>query len=390
MTVKIAQIEEKKLVIEKINEFETPDYTITDRQDDDQHDAKNLELVMESKNYKKKHIKTYEEEKHMLVNSYFKDIVNEPLFSKNMEIEVSALIKLCENKAEESKKVLNKLSHQKEISHYSFNSSCSSFNSDYLKIEKVLITLSKIYLKHSVELKKRFTKANLKFVISLSKKYAGRGLPISDLIQEGNIGLIKAVEKFDHTKGFKFSTYASWWINQTMMRAIQCKQSLIRYPVYIFDKSFRIKKISLELEQKLKREPTIEEIAKETKLSVATVNNILDLQNEITFVSLDSPIYEKEDATLSQTIEDINSPLPDLVLDKETIKEKVNDALLSLKPRERDVLIMRYGIGDEQIHTLEDVGKKYSVTRARIQQIEVGALSKLAKSKMKEVLKSYL
>lgn len=343
---------------------------------------------MKSKNYKKKHIKTYEEEKHKLVNSYFKDIVNEPLFSRNMEIEVSSLIKLCEDRGKKSKKVLNNLS-LKKISHYYFNSGYSSYSNN-LKTKKILEALSKIYLKHSIELRKRFTNANLKLVISLAKKYAGRGLPIADLIQEGNIGLIKAVEKFDHKKGFKFSTYATWWINQSIISAIQCKQGLIRYPAYIFEKSFGVKRVNLELERKLGREPTFEEIAKETKLSVATVKKVMELQNEITFISLDSPMYEDDNMTLSQTMEDINSPLPDIESDKETIKEKIKDALSSLNPRARDVLEMRYGIGDEQIHTLEDVGKKYSVTRERIRQIEVGALSKLAKSRMKEVLKSYL
>jgi len=224
---------------------------------------------MKSKNYKKKHIKTYEEEEHKLVNSYLKDIGNEPLFSRNMEIEVSSLIKLCEDRVKKSKKVLNNLS-LKKISHYSFNSGYSSYSNN-LKTKIILEALSKIYLKHSVELRKRFTNANLKLVISLAKKYAGRGLPIADLIQEGNIGLIKAVEKFDHKKGFKFSTYATWWIKQSIIRAILGKQGLIRYPVYIFEKSFVVKRVNLELERKLGREPTFEEIAKETKLSVATV-----------------------------------------------------------------------------------------------------------------------
>ncbi len=387
MTVEITQIDEVKIEIDETNEFEIPDYTVTDRQDYDQYDAKNLELVMKSKNYKKKHIKTYEEEEHKLVNSYFKDVGNEPLFSRNMEIEVSSLIKLCEDRGKKSKKVLNNLS-LKKISHYYFNSGYISYNNN-LKTKKILETLSKIYLKHSIELRKRFTNANLKLVISLAKKYAGRGLPIADLIQEGNIGLIKAVEKFDHKKGFKFSTYATWWINQSIIRAILCKQGIIRYPVYIFEKSFRVKRVNLELERKLGREPTFEEIAKETKLSVATVKKIIEL-NEITFISLDSPMYEDGNMTLSQTMEDINSPLPDIESDKETIKEKIKDALSSLNPRARDVLEMRYGIGDEQIHTLEYIGKKYSVTRERIRQIEVGALSKLAKSRMKVVLKSYL
>jgi len=157
---------------------------------------------MKSKNYKKKHIKTYEEEEHKLMNSYFKDIGNEPLFSRNMEIEVSSLIKLCGDRVNKSKKVLNNLS-LKKISHYSFNSGYSSYSNN-LKTKKILEALSKIYLKHSIELRKKFTNANLKLVISLAKKYAGRGLPIADLIQEGNIGLIKAVEKFDHKKGFKY------------------------------------------------------------------------------------------------------------------------------------------------------------------------------------------
>ena len=179
---------------------------------------------MKSKYYKKKHIKTYEEEPK-LVNSYLKDIGNEPLFSRNMEIEVSSLIKLCEDRVKKSKKVLNNLSHKKEISHYYFNSGYSSY-SNYLKTKKILEALSKIYLKHSIELRKRFTNANLKLVISLAKKYASSGIPIADLIQEGNIGLIKAIEKFDHKKGFKFSTYATWWINQSIIRAISCKQGL--------------------------------------------------------------------------------------------------------------------------------------------------------------------
>ncbi len=329
-----------------------------------------------NKNYKN----NSEEEKYKLFYAYLKDISKEKLLSPDEVVEVSAKIRSFENKSEGIGREINRLR------------SIVSVRQDIDEFEhiRILKVLQKICVEKISKLRQKLARANLRLVINIAMRYVNRGVPLTDIVQEGNLGLMKAVEKFDYTMGFRFSTYATWWINQSITRAILCKQGLIRYPAYIFEKSFGIKKISLELERKLGREPTFEEIAKETKLSVATVKKIMELQNEITFISLDSPMYEDGNMTLSQTMEDINSPLPDIESDKETIKEKIKDALSSLNPRDRDVLEMRYGIGDEQIHTLEDIGEKYSVTRERIRQIEIGALSKLAKSRMKVVLKSYL
>ncbi|MBQ7036971.1 MAG: RNA polymerase sigma factor RpoD [Clostridia bacterium] len=250
------------------------------------------------------------------------------------------------------------------------------------------VTLAQKMVDGDEEAKMRLTEANLRLVVSIAKRYVGRGMLFLDLIQEGNLGLIKAVEKFDYSKGFKFSTYATWWIRQAITRAIADQARTIRVPVHMVETINKLIRVSRQLLQELGRDPLPEEIAREMNMSIDKVREIMKIAQEP--VSLETPIGEEEDSHLGDFIPDDDAPAPSEMASFTLLKEQLMDVLDTLTSREEKVLRLRFGLDDGRPRTLEEVGKVFDVTRERIRQIEAKALRKLRHPSRSKKLKDFL
>lgn len=250
------------------------------------------------------------------------------------------------------------------------------------------IELARQIAKGDREAKKRLIQANLRLVISIAKKYVNRGLPFQDLIQEGNLGLIRAAEKFDHTKGFKFSTYATWWIRQAISRGLADKSRTIRVPVHMVESINKMKKTSARLAQELGRKPTEIELSAAMELPVGKIQEIIQADREP--ISMEMPLNRDEETYLGDLIEDNESSRPDSTTVEELMRQDLNRMLSQLTPRERDIMHLRYGLEDGRQRTLEEVGRLFNITRERVRQIEHKAFRKLRQPAWSSKLAGYL
>ena len=307
------------------------------------------------------------------VRMYLKEIGKVPLLSAEEEIE---LAKNMEAGAVAKEKIAILKSREENAT-----------EEELAEIKEEIKNLQKD-LDAGDEAKKRLAEANLRLVVSIAKRYVGRGMLFLDLIQEGNLGLIKAVEKFDYRKGYKFSTYATWWIRQAITRAIADQARTIRIPVHMVETINKLIRVSRQLLQELGREPSPEEIAAEMNMPVERVREILKISQEP--VSLETPIGEEEDSHLGDFIQDDNVPVPADTAAFTLLKEQLEEVLGTLTEREQKVLTLRFGLEDGRARTLEEVGKEFNVTRERIRQIEAKALRKLRHPSRSRKLKDYL
>jgi len=330
-----------------------------------------------------------------LLQLYFKEMGEISLFTPKQELIESAKIKKCENKSKEIKYKIEKILDRdlgerledvfRNINHYKKN--IKNFNT-----RKKIITKKILLRKYSVKtnkFKNNFVKANLRLVVSISKKYLSRGQPLSDLIQEGNFGLIRAVEKFDYTKGYKFSTYASWWIHQSISRSILDQTRTIRVPVYILEQATKINRISAIITKSSGVKPLPEEISDKIGLSPNNVKKILESIKDV--AHLDSPVMNGDaNSTLIEFISDDKIATPDKAVTNLMMSDKIQFFLEKLSPREETIIKMRYGLLRDKNYTLDEIGTHFDLTRERIRQIEKRALEKLHKADSTEILKSFL
>jgi RNA polymerase primary sigma factor len=296
------------------------------------------------------------------ISLYLKEIGRIPLLTAEQEVELS-------KRMEAGRFARRRLSKDGQLSH-----------EERLRL-KAIIRDGKAAQEHLV-------KANSRLVVSVAKKYVGRGVPFLDLIQEGNIGLIRAVKKFDYRRGYKFSTYATWWIRQAVTRAIADQGRTIRVPVHMYEQINRLARISRQLVQELGRDPTTEEIAEELDISPKKVERIIKVSQRP--LSLEMPVGEEDDSFLGDFIEDSEAPSPTEQASQQLLREQIDDIFASLTPREVRILQLRFGLVDGYAYTLEEVGKKFGVTRERIRQIEAQALGRLRHPSRSRKLRDFL
>lgn len=333
--------------------------------------------------------KTTFDEQFQSLYIYFNDLSKECLLTHREEIENAAQIKQYETKLGEIKKSIEDLTSLKNIQKPRKRKNAKSkVKEDVCDRIKKLKIFVKQYTERASDLKEKFTKANLRLVVAVAKKYMGRGLPLSDLIQEGNMGLMRAVERFDHTKGYKFSTYASWWIRQGITRAILDQRRTIRVPVYMSEQLNKVYRVISALHKKLGRKPYLEEVSENSEFTVKEVKRILEAGKHT--ADLDSPLLEGEKTTLLDLIEDEKAPIPDTVAAEASLTFKIRESLTLLKPREKEIISLRFGIDKGSEYTLEEIGKMFNLTRERVRQIEKKALSRISRSRSSNSLKSFL
>ena len=325
------------------------------------------------------------------VKVYLKEIGRVPLLSSDEEIQLALNI-LAGSQAEEQKKELfpDIWKIEKNIKLTDAQRKAKLEEAKQGLDEAQLETLAQLdaILHKGDKAKQRLSEANLRLVVSIAKRYVGRGMQFLDLIQEGNLGLIKAVEKFDHTKGFKFSTYATWWIRQAITRAIADQARTIRIPVHMVETINKVKKVSSQLLHQNGHDPTADEISQALDMPVEKVREIMRVAQEP--VSLETPIGEEEDSHLGDFIPDDEAPVPAEAASQTLLKEQLEEVLSTLTPREEKVLKLRFGLEDGRSRTLEEVGHEFEVTRERIRQIEAKALRKLRHPSRSKKLKDFL
>lgn len=373
-------------------------------------------------------------DEHMrLLYVYFKDMSSEDLFTARQEVEISSKIKKYETEAESadptyrekdksdvmdalkggkiSEKELQKLPWEEiygllsdadkvkifgsisKIESLEKKVKASRSPSNKTQFARRIEVLRKLALisqeKKAQRMKQKFVKANLRLVITISRRYTNRGLPLPDLIQEGNLGLMRAVERFDHTKGYKFSTYASWWIHQAILRALQGQTRTIKVPVYLLEQANRVYKTVAKLSKTTDRKPTPEEISVESGITIEVVKRILNSTNDA--ISLDTPILEGKNATLLDSVPDQEDSIPDFMIAKSALSQKLREALREhLNEREEKIIKLRFGIDQTGTYTLDEIGKMFDLTRERIRQIEKHSLNKLRNSEIGEHLHSFM
>lgn len=338
-------------------------------------DSQDNEVVDETKESETKESKSESINKnYRLLFAYYRDLNGEELLSRRNEANLSAQLKICKEKANLiSESLKSKRTNSRSL--------------DGLNIARFELKL-KLFQNRAAKIREKFIKSNLRFVIDLANRYQTRGLPLSDLIQEGNIGLMKAVEKFDHTKGFKFSTYSAWWIHQSLSRAIMEQTKIISIPVYLQEQSSIVYKAKAKIELNREKAADIEEIALETGLSKDVVNTIL--RGRDLTVPLELSGSGEDTKTYLDLVPDPKSRKADYFIAKKSMVKIVRSSLKQLNERERDVLKMRFGIDYKEGYKLDQIGLKYGLSRERIRQIETIALKKLANSEDGYILKEFL
>lgn len=304
------------------------------------------------------------EEKNRLLESYFHDLLNYSLLGPAEEKRYSAVMHICRKKADE------------------LNEKCSNTDDNSRRSE----LYRKLYMRKLADKKYNFVKSNLRFVINVSKRFTGRGLPFADLIQEGNIGLMKAVDRFDHKKGFRFTTYASWWIHQSINRAIMKKSNTVAIPVYLQEQKNKVLKSKYKLKDKYGRTPTVDEIAEDSELSQYAVDKITKGYGTR---SLDNTISGEDAKTYKDILPDECTPAQDDIMSAHDLRDILSLSLNSLDHKEEEILRLRYGVGIESIYTLQELSQRYNLSQERIRQIEKEALKKIAMSEDGKRLRYY-
>ncbi|MBI4228859.1 MAG: sigma-70 family RNA polymerase sigma factor [Deltaproteobacteria bacterium] len=331
-----------------------------------------------------------------LINAYFKEVGAVPLLSHEKEAQVAAKIKKCEEMAKGIKRLIGreyggKIDAERILQESMlFSDTGSSDSKDYPCPRRLLrlYKLLEVFSKKAIQYRNGFIQANLRLVASIARKYEGRGVPFLDLVQEGNLGLITAVMKFDYKRGYRFSTYACWWITQAITRAIYNQTRTVKIPGYVLEKSGRIREARSRLERKMGRRPVAEEIAREVGMSVKAVKRALKASENAVF--LDSPIAGREGLTFMDFFEDQKFRPADSLIAEALVPKSIDDALQALDSREREIIKMRFGIGFETNYTLEQIGIRLNLTKERVRQIERHALRKLRRSHSAKTLRSLI